>query len=70
MTVAGTASARTAQIVDTINHVMFQAWPIAMAVALVVLGVDIYRVIRAGETGPQPARGVPNGGGLPNHASH
>jgi hypothetical protein len=56
--------------VDTINHVMFQAWPIAMAVALVVLGVDIYRVIRAGETGPQPARGVPNGGGLPNHASH
>jgi hypothetical protein len=70
LTVAGTASARTAQIVDTINHVMFQVWPIAMVVALVVLGVDIYRIIRAGETGPQPARGVPNSGGLPNHASH
>jgi hypothetical protein len=68
VTVAGTASARTARIVDTINHVMFQVWPIMMVVGLIVLGVDVYRVIRAGDAGPQPARGVPNGG-LPNHAS-
>jgi hypothetical protein len=70
LTVVGTASATTSRIVDTINHVMFQVWPIVMVVGLIVLGVDIYRVIRAGDVGPQPARGLPNGGGLPNHASH
>jgi hypothetical protein len=69
LTVDGTASARTARIVDTINHVMFQVWPIVMVVGLIVLGVDIYRLIRAGDAGTQPARGVPNGG-VPNRASH
>jgi hypothetical protein len=69
LTVAGTASATTARIADTINRVMFQVWPIAIGVGLVVLGVDIHRVIRVGEAGPQPARGLPNGE-LPNHASH
>jgi hypothetical protein len=69
LAVAGTAPASTARIVDTINHVMFQVWPIVMMVGLVVLGVDVYRVIRAGDAGRQPARGVPNGGGLPDHAS-
>jgi hypothetical protein len=69
LTVAGVTSATTSRIVDTINHVMFQAWPIVMVVGLIVLGVDIHRVIRAGDAGPQPACGVPNGG-LPNHASH
>jgi hypothetical protein len=66
LTVAGATSARTGRIVDTINHVMFQVWPIVMVVGLIVLGVDIHRLIRAGDTGPQPAHGVPNGG-LPNN---
>jgi len=69
LTVAGATSARTARIVDTINHVLFQGWPIVMVVGLIVLGVDIHRVVRAGDADPQPAHGVPNGE-LPNHASH
>jgi hypothetical protein len=69
LTVAGMSPARTARLVDTINHVMFRVWPIVMVVGLIVLGVDIYRIIRVGDASAQPARGVPNGG-LPNHASH
>jgi hypothetical protein len=69
LTVTDATSAKTAWIADTINRVMFQAWPVVVVVGLIVLGVDIHRVIRAGDAGPQPARDVPNGG-LPNHASH
>jgi len=65
ITVPDTSSERTAQLAATINHVASQVWPVVLGVGLIVIGADIYRILRAGET---DGRLVPDGG-MPNHAS-
>jgi hypothetical protein len=58
ISVAGVTPANTLEITHAINRVMGQAFPLAVAVGLVVLAVDIRRIVRANATDPRSRSGV------------
>jgi hypothetical protein len=45
LTVSGVAPAQTLRLAATINRVMSHAWPVVMAVGIVVLAVDVHRLM-------------------------
>jgi hypothetical protein len=58
ISVAGVTAANTLEITNTINRLTSQAFPLVLAVGLVVLAVDIRRIVRTNATDPQSRGGV------------